>query len=92
MAKKASKPKPKPSRGSKGLTGKSAAQKKPEPKTRAGSKQEKVLGLLRRPKGVAITPIMKATGWQPAFGPRLLIRSSRSGNRLNIISEGQRRH
>ena len=64
MAKKISNPKPKSSRGSKGLTGKATAQKKLQPKTRAGSKQEKVLGLLRRPEGVTIAAIMKATGWQ----------------------------
>jgi hypothetical protein len=64
MAKKVSNLKPKSSRGSKGLTGKATAQKKLQPKTRAGSKQEKVLGLLRRPEGVTIAAIMKATGWQ----------------------------
>jgi Protein of unknown function (DUF3489) len=64
MAKKIRNPKPKSLRGSKRLTGKATAQKKPEPKTRAGSKQEKVLGLLRRLEGVTIAAIMKATGWQ----------------------------
>jgi hypothetical protein len=64
MTKKTRSPKPKSSRGSKRLAGKATAQKKLQPKTRAGSKQEKVLGLLRRPDGVTIAAIMKATGWQ----------------------------
>ena len=64
MVKKTRSPKPKSSRGNKRLTGKATAQKKLQPKTRAGSKQEKVLGLLRHPEGVTIAAIMKATGWQ----------------------------
>lgn len=44
--------------------GKTAHRAAAKPKTKATSKQDKVLSLLRRKEGVSIAAIMKATGWQ----------------------------
>jgi hypothetical protein len=36
-----------------------------ERKPRTGTKQEKLIKMLRRPEGATIEQIVKATGWQP---------------------------
>lgn len=41
-----------------------AADVAPAPKTRDGTKQAQVVGMLRRPKGATIAQIVAATEWQ----------------------------
>jgi Protein of unknown function (DUF3489) len=44
---------------------KAAGAKKPVTAPRGGSKADKILDLLKRPGGVTLKEIVKATGWQP---------------------------
>jgi hypothetical protein len=63
MTKKAQKQKSKSPR-SINNSGKSLPTEPTKPKSRSGSKQGKVLALLRRPEGATIAAITKVTGWQ----------------------------
>ncbi len=63
--------------------GKSAAR----PRTKASSKQDTVLAMLRAPTGTTLKAIVKATGWQQHSVRGFLAGIVRKKLKLNLVSE-----
>jgi hypothetical protein len=75
---------------------KAAKQAKPAAGAREGSKAAKILGLLRRPDGVSVKELMKATGWLAHSVRGFLSGTVAKRMRLKLVSakseDGERRY
>jgi hypothetical protein len=63
------------------------AGKKPSSKDAAGSKQDSVLALLRRPEGASLDALVKATGWQKHSVRGFLAGTVRKKLKQPLVSE-----
>ena len=60
----------------------------PAKKKRDGSKQDRIIAMLREPKGTTIAAIMKASGWQQHSVRGFFAGTARKKLKLNLVSDG----